>query len=224
MKAADVTLTDYGLALESAAFAYLVHRRQPAGSIRPWVLMFFAGTSTATLCGGTVHGFFDRPESRGHRIFWPASLLATGVAALAGWAIALRLCLDPPRARRLTTVATAEFVAYSTVVLVVNQGFVVAALNYLPPTLFLGLVFGRLYASLRRWQLLAGAGALALSLAATGVQRKKVALHPRYFDHNALFHLLEGGSLFMLYRTFGWLLSRHIDETSVQGIRGGPRP
>lgn len=73
MKAADVTLTDYGLALESAAFAYLIHR---AGWLpRPWVLMFFAGTSMATL---------------------------------AGWAIALRLCLDPRRARRLTTVAATE--------------------------------------------------------------------------------------------------------------------
>jgi uncharacterized protein DUF6962 len=217
VKQPAVTLTDYGLALESAALGYRLGSGRPARPLRHWMTLFFGASSAATLLGGTVHGFFPEEESGGHRVLWPATMLSTGVAALAGWAIAGRLWYPPAGARRVTTLAIAEFAAYSAVVLTRDQRFLVAAINNLPPAFFLGASFARLYGRFRRPPLLMGLGAIGLMLVAAGAQQRKVRL--RFVDHNVLFHLLQGMSLLMLFRTFGWLLSQDIG--TVRSAKGG---
>ena len=172
--------------------------------------LFFGGSSAATLLGGTVHGFFPVEDAPGHRLLWPATMLSTGVAALAGWAIAARLWYAPRIARRLTSLAILEFAAYSAIVLVRDQRFLIAAINDLPPTLFLGLGFARLLGRHRRPRLLTGLGAIGLMLVAAGVQQRKVRLG--LLDHNVLFHLLQGSVLPMLYATFSWLLRHDVGK------------
>ena len=46
------------------------------------------------------------------------------------------------------------------------------------------------------------AAGIALSCGATLLQQAHVAIHPRYFDHNALYHVLQGGALVLLYVGF----------------------
>jgi hypothetical protein len=46
--------------------------------------------------------------------------------------------------------------------------------------------------------MLAG-GAIVLMLAAAVLQQLHVGLHPRWFNHNALYHLLEGIALAVLF-------------------------
>lgn len=54
----DVTLTDYGLALECVLFTYLLHQQGHwRNSIRAWFILFFGSVGLAALAGGTVHGF-----------------------------------------------------------------------------------------------------------------------------------------------------------------------
>jgi hypothetical protein len=204
-----VTLTDYGLALESAGLAYWTHR-QPPRPLRRWMTLFFGASSAATLLGGTVHGFFPSEDSPGHRLLWPATMLSTGVAALSGWATAARVWFTPPAARRLTALASLEFAGYSAIVLMRDQRFLIAAINDLPPTLFLGLGFARLFGRHRSPRLLTGLGAIGLMLVAAGAQQRKVRLGP--LDHNVLFHLLQGSALLMLYGTFSWLLSHDVGK------------
>lgn len=65
----DVTLTDYGLAIECAAFAYLLSRRGCRGDpLRTSFMLFFASTALAAFTGGAVHGFFPDERTWGSRI------------------------------------------------------------------------------------------------------------------------------------------------------------
>ena len=44
-----------------------------------------------------------------------------------------------------------------------------------------------------------GLAASGMSAAAMVVQRRRIAIHPRYFDHNATFHTLQGLGYALLF-------------------------
>src|SRR6266700_3934420 len=54
------------------------------------------------------------------------------------------------------------------------------------------------------WMLISGG--LALSMLAALLQQARIAIHPVYFDHNALYHVVQALALVLLY--FGFLASR----------------
>ena len=79
----DVTLTDYALALESVLFLVLLRRgRARPERPRSWFSLFFGSVSAASLCGGTVHGFFLDEHTLGYAILWPTTLLILQAVAL----------------------------------------------------------------------------------------------------------------------------------------------
>ena len=196
----DVSLTDYGLAVECALFTYLLYRRPSGqGPLRAWFCLFFGATGVAAAAGGTVHGFFPDERTTGSRILWPLTLLAIGVVALAAWGIGARMHFSPPVARGISIAALLAFFLYAAVALLGTQAFAVAVLGYLPAALFLLVVFALRYRWTREPPVLAGLVGLVLTFVASGVQQAGVAVHPVYFNHNALYHLIEGVALFMIY-------------------------
>ena len=201
----DVTLTDYFLALEASVFAYLLWQRGraggggPAGEQRRWWALFFAAIAAAAAAGGTVHGFLLASESRARAVLWPATLIALGAAALAAWALGARLLLLARAVRLLTGAAAAQFALYAGVVLWGAGTFALAVFNYLPATLFLLLA---LAVRCRRHRERAAGTALAgmaLTVAAAAVQRAGIGLHPRWFNHNALYHLIQAAALALIF-------------------------
>ena len=206
----DVTLTDYGLTIECALFAFLVYfhgdRRAPT---RPWFILFFGSIGVATLTGGTVHGFFLDPETIGYRILWLSTLVAGGLAALATWAIGARLWFSEKMARWIIALATLEFVVYCAMVLYFQEFYITIA-NYLPPTLFLLIVFHKLYRHMRIRELGVGTLGLVLTFVAAGVQQGRIALHPVYFNHNAVYHIIQAVALFMIFSAARWLVKKKI--------------
>jgi hypothetical protein len=198
----DVTLTDYGLALENALLTYLLYsQRDSHKSLRAWFALFFGSTSAAALSGGTVHGFFLDEASIGYAILWPLTLIAIGVTALAAWSIAARVQFSETTARWISFVAAVEFAGYSAIVWFVAQTFTVAVANYLPATIFLLLAFISLYrrADTQRRRIALGLWGLLLTFIGAALQQAEIALHPRYFNHNALYHLIQGVALFMIF-------------------------
>jgi len=195
----DVTLTDYGLAIECAAFTYLLCRGEGRQPLRVWFALFFGSAGVAALIGGTVHGFFLDPATTGARILWPATLLAIGATTLAAWAIGARIQFSGRVARRIAIAATLEFVGYALVVVFVAQAFAVAILNYVPAAVFLLVVFFVAYRRTRARPVLVGTLGLAATFLASAVQQGEVALHPVYFNHNALYHVIQAGALLMLF-------------------------
>jgi sugar phosphate permease len=71
------------------------------------------------------------------------------------------------------------------------------------PMLLLGLAAAALEAVRTRsrgWALVALG--LTLSVAAALLQQAHVALHPVYFDHNAVYHVVQAAALVVLYLGF----------------------
>lgn len=204
----DVALTDYGLAIESAAFAYLIARQKPANVLRPWFLLFFASLTVSSLAGGTVHGFFLDPRSTGQIILWPATMLALGVAASSAWVIGAKIQFPDTIARLVVTLAALAFATYCLAVSLVSQAFWVAIIHYLPATAFLLIVLARTYQRTGERPAAIGVLGLLLTFVGSGIQQARIALHPVYFNHNALYHAIQAIALFMVFRCARWLVSR----------------
>ena len=195
----DVTLTDYALALECAVFAWLIW--QPGigeRDVRRWMTLFFASLSASSLLGGTVHGFFLDPASRGYVVLWPLTLLGIGLTALSGWAIGAHLVVRPEAARRIIWLALLQLALYSLAVMFVSQAFWVAVANYLPAALFLLVA---LVVVARRGELAGatiGAWGLVLSFVAAAIQVLQISVHPVYFNHNSLYHAVQAVALALI--------------------------
>jgi hypothetical protein len=195
-----VTLTDYALAIECAVFVIALSRLNARDrELCFWFVVFFASAGAASVLGGTVHGFFLAASSPGRRILWPATILAILATSLAAWNIGAVLHLEERKAIVVRRLAIAQIVLFSLVVLLVTSKFYVGIIAYLPSTLF--LLFALLTTYRRRpdrairW----GVTGLALTLVAAAVQQVHVGVHPIYFNHNALYHVIQGAALGMIF-------------------------
>jgi hypothetical protein len=62
-----------------------------------------------------------------------------------------------------------------------------------------------LFAFAHAWQrrrsdfLAAGIAGVALTFVAAAVQHGRIGLHPRYFNHNALYHLIQAFALLLIF-------------------------
>ncbi len=195
-----VTLTDYGLVFECVILALLLHRLQgTATGFRHWFIVFFYALGFAAFAGGTTHGFIHEKTSLLHTVVWNATLIAIGVVGLAAWMIGARLVSRDVVSRGIRIAAVTFFVTYCAVVVLMVNSFVVAIMYYLPATLFLFIVFLSRYRQRRSSYGLSGMSGLLLTIAAAGIQQAGVGLHPIWFDHNALYHLIQAVALFLLF-------------------------
>jgi hypothetical protein len=208
-----VTLTDYGLAIESVFFACLIyrggHRRNP---LRIWFAMFFGSLGLAAWLGGSVHGFFRDEGTTEYAVLWPATLLAIGVTTLAAWVIGARIQFSERMAKWITVVAAVEFLGYCIVALFDTQAFWIAIADYLPAAVFLLTVFLLAYKRTRERSPAIGSAGLTLTFIASWVQQRRIALHPSYFDHNAFYHLIQAAALFLIFLSARWFVNE--GETS----------
>jgi hypothetical protein len=208
----DVSLTDYGLAAECLWLAYLMTRlRTTAASTLPLLFAaFYFSIAIAAVAGGTVHGFFLDESSHGYSILWPFTLIVIGVTALFGVQIGSALQFCPPITTYINRGAVAIFLAYCAVVLFFRSDFRVAILDYVPALVFLGVTFLLAYRRRNQPRLLIGFIGVCTMLLAAAAQQAKIGIHPVYFDHNALYHVLQGIALFMVF------LAARESSTSVE--------
>ena len=201
----DVTFTDYGLAAECVLFTYLLARKgDRQQQFRTWFAVFFGSLGVASLFGGTVHGFFPDLETPGHRALWPATLLAIGVATLAAWIVGARIQFSRGVARSIAVAAMLQLVGYCVVVLFIVQTFRVAILNYLPASIFLLVVFFLSYIRVRKREVLIGLVGIFLTFVGAAMQQAGIVVHPVYFNHNALYHVVQAVALFMIFWSARW--------------------
>ena len=198
-----VTLTDYLLTLECGLFAVLLARSGPVGvaTVRFAFVTFFGAAASASLFGGTVHGFFPPDAtSAGNRALWIATMLSVGLTALAGLVAGTRLCASRSLANKLTPVFTFLYVIYGVVVIFFRNELIVAIYFYVPATVFLLGVFVWLWTTAKNPGALWGIAGVLLTFAAAGVQVGEIALHPTYLNHNVLFHLVQAIAMYLLFR------------------------
>jgi hypothetical protein len=212
----DVALTDYALAALCATFSTLALRwpAADAGLRRCWIVLF-ASIGLGSLLGGTVHGFFNNAASPGNAILWKATLLCIGVTAAAMWFTGAAIS-HPERGSRsallIQRAAILALIVYACVVLFVTSKFLVAIAMYLPATIYLLVVFVREWLRAPHQRIMLGIVGLALTFVAAAVQQLRIALHPVYFNHNALYHVIQGVALVLLY-----MCARHLTTRQRAG-------
>ena len=210
----DVALTDFALALESAVFVVILIGRGALGiSIGRWLLVFFASVGTASFCGGLAHGFFLH-QPFGDEVLWPATLLAIGTATLAKWAVGAQLIFQPRNARIVVALAFVQFFAYVVAVIFFVRDFLIAVAGNLPGAVFLLVAFAIASRRTGDQRLLAGSAGMALTLLAGLLQQLKVGAHPTYFNHNAVYHLVQAVALFLVFLGANRVVRIRLDPSS----------
>jgi hypothetical protein len=199
----DVALTDYAVALECIFLIFFFPGGVNAVGLRFWFTVFLGSICAASVCGGTVRGFFLDERTLGYAILWPATLLAMGVTALAIWAIAANLLFPRWVVRWVLVMGGIQYFLSNIAVLVLIQEFWVAMVNNLPAILFLMFALGVTYHREKHWRLLLAAAGPALVLIAAVFQYLHVGVDPVYFDYNSLYHVLQGVGFSCSSKVFG---------------------
>ncbi len=200
-----VSLTDFALAIECAAFTVLLARQSATDLVlRKWFVVFFASVAAASLLGGTMHGFFEYSTSPVRTVLWTTTLLSILVTSFAAWSIASVMQLDRRASQWVRWFALAQLVVLTLVVLFVTQQFLIAIVAYLPATVFLLVAFVLAYRRRRSPALASGIAGLALVFIGAAVQQSGVTVHPVYLDHNTLYHVIQGAALWLIYRAARW--------------------
>ena len=196
----DVALTDLGLAVECAWFvALLTGFGAGTGSLAVWFCIFFAATGLAAFLGAVLHGFIPDQRSELYRVLWLGIFAAIGLAAVASWMIGANLIFGDAGVRVVLVGAIIALVAYMAIVIKVSQSFAVPIIYYLPSAVFLFLAFAVAYFRNRGLHFAIGMAGVLLTFVAALVQQLKLKLHPRYFDHNAFYHVIQAIALFLIF-------------------------
>ncbi|MEE2885169.1 MAG: hypothetical protein VX701_05695 [Chloroflexota bacterium] len=200
MKEIDVALTDYALAFECSVFAFvLVRNKCKDQPLSTWFALLFSSVGLASIIGGTIHGFIHE-DTLSHTIFWRATIVSIGISALSAWSIGAKILLGDLGQRVVLVVAALNFSIYLGYVVFFNQDFVVAVANYLPAAIFLLVVFAILYKrNPQRLVFLALAGVI-LTFVAAAIQQMGIGVHAKYFNHNALYHVVQAIGLYLIFR------------------------
>jgi hypothetical protein len=198
--------TDYVMGAVALALAIrLFRQRESEGQMatRLWATALVM-TAIAAVIGGSYHGFIEMLQPAVARWLWTLTLAATGfgsaalvaAAAVAGTGGAIR--------RVLLWIVIAKLACYL-VVISSRTDFIVVIVDYAS-----ALVGVLLLAWLTRPSGLTSAAGfvtagVGLSIVAALIQALHIAPHPQ-FNHNDLFHVVQTGALYLLYR--GGLLMR----------------
>lgn len=206
----DVVFTDLGLALLGAWLAWRLVSAGGRGVLGRGPGLLMAGLASAAFWGAIFHAFFPlNTETRPGFIAWIPVSLSIVVTAATLLELGLRALVPrlDRRTRRRFVVAYAA--AFAAVVLLVDESFTSIVRFYVPALLV--FLFGAAARAIRTgdgWTWIALG--LALSAGAALLQQLRVALHPVYFDHNALYHLVQAAALILLYTGFRRVAERPV--------------
>lgn len=205
----DVTFTDFFLALECLIFAFLILKYgKHSQPLRNWFFLFFVSIAISALTGGIVHGFFNDRQTLGYTTLWPATLIAIGFTAFTIWVIASHISFSTELTQRITRIAALSFLVYCFIVVFFVQAYLIAIVYYLPAVVFLLIIMTLAYRRYRANRILVAIFGLVLGLIAAVIQQGKIGLHPVYFNHNALYHVVQSVALFMIFLGSLWFTNK----------------
>jgi hypothetical protein len=207
-----VPLTDFALALLCAGLAWLA-ARWTAGD-KP-----LRGLVGGVLC---LHRVGCAPGRHRARLFpgatrsalWKGTLLSIGITASTCWILAARVRYTARIVSWIELFAAVQFVAYAVIVLWVNSEFGVAIVTYLPATMFLLVVLAFEHRGSPSPALARGIVGFVLTFVAAAIQALYLASRPVYFNHNVLYHLVQGLALVLIYSGARWTTLRPNASTS----------
>lgn len=206
------TLTDYALAVIGGWFGWKLvfaetHRKIQARQLWGGAMLC---TGLAALLGATSHGFSHYLGNVAALLLWKGTVYAIGVSmlcAVAGTIAGTASATGIVERRVLHAINIAAFAVYALWMLH-HDDFIYVIYHYVPASIFIAvlqlLALWRTRASNARWHArLPSApwliGGVLVTLAGAAVQQSGLALHV-HFNQNDLFHVIQMGGLYLLYR------------------------
>jgi uncharacterized protein DUF6962 len=204
----DVAITDLGLAILGGYFSWrLSTTLRKDGGDREGLgkagVVIMGGLASAALFGAIFHAFFPaKTASLPGRLAWVPVVLS--IVTVAGTLLWLALTLLLPRLPHGVTrsLLMVYCVTFAAVALLVDDSFT-GIVRFYGPALILTLIAAGLQAARTRstgWALIAGG--FTISIVAAVLQQAGVSIHPRYFNHNAVYHVVQGMAVVLLYYGF----------------------
>lgn len=199
-----VSITDLLLFAESSLFATILYQTQSSQLLfRRLLVLLFLALAASSLFGAIFHAFFPLDTGTAGGFFvWMLVANSIGVIASTLWAINA-LAFMGVRVFKITLPLVAIYnISFIYTMFFIDSEFETIILFYAPPLIVLALV--ALTKSLRNWDFSWGGvfAGVILSFAAATAQYLKISPHPEYFDHNALYHLIQATSLAVLFLSF----------------------
>jgi hypothetical protein len=198
----DVVLTDLALALLGAYLGWRLWMAPNRRAMTRTGVVIMGALASAAFWGAVFHAFFPAGTATSAGFMtWVPVVLSILVIAAALLELGLRVSTPrlPPPARH-AIVATYAGV-FAAVALLIDASFSTIVRFYAPIVFLFLIVAGRRAVRDRDagWTLIAVS--FAISVLAAGLQQARVSIH-EHFDHNAVYHVLQGVALVLLYRGF----------------------
>jgi hypothetical protein len=196
----DVAFTDLGLALLGGYLGWrLWNAPGPRMLLRTGALLM-GGLASAALWGAVFHAFFPAGTATpAGFLVWIPVALSIVMAASVMLELSLRLLVARIQSGVRRSIVATYAVVFAVVVLLVHESFSSIVYFYTPALVLLLIAAGQQALRSRDagWTLIAIG--LIMSASAAMLQLAKVAVHPVYFDHNAVYHVVQAIALVFLY-------------------------
>jgi hypothetical protein len=195
----DVVVTDLGLAALGAWCAWRLASVPRTGPLGSADIRLMIGLASAAFWGAIFHAFFpDDTATLAGFLAWIPVSLSIVLAASALLECGLRTLAPGLAPRVRNSIVGAYAAVFAGFVIAVDESFTTIVRFYVPALLFFLLVAEfRAFRRDRGWTFITLG--LALSAGAAVLQQLQVALHPVWFDHNAVYHVVQAAALVVLY-------------------------
>jgi hypothetical protein len=167
--------------------------------------VLLGGLASAAFWGAIFHAFFPGDMATpGGFIAWIPVALSILVVAATLLELGLRILAPGLALPVRRSMVAAYAAAFAAVALLVDQSFTSIVRFYLPALLLflVAAVHQAIRSGRAGWRLIAGG--VTVSAGAAVLQQARVSLHPVYFDHNAVYHVVQGVAVVLLYLGFRW--------------------
>ncbi len=207
----DVVFTDLALAILAAYLARRLWIVAGEKTLRRAGALLLGALAGAAFWGAIFHAFFPAGTATlSGLVAWGPVVLSIVIAAAVMLGLGLRILIPRLRPGAERGIVVTYAASFATVSLLLDHSFSSIVYFYLPALLLLLAATGRQAIRSRSagWTLIVTG--LLMSAGAAMLQQARLAIHPVYFDHNAVYHVVQSIAVLFLY--FGWRRASVIAE------------
>jgi uncharacterized protein DUF6962 len=199
----DVVFTDIALAILGAYLGWRLWKMPGKKTLPRAGGLLLGALASAAFWGAVFHAFFPAGTATlSGGLAWSPVVLSIVVAAAVMLELALRILVPRPSSSIRRYVAMTYATSFAVVALLLDQSFTSIVYFYVPALLLLLVAAGQQAVRSRSAGWILVTTGLLMSAGAAVLQQARVAIHPVYFDHNAVYHVVQSIAIVFLY--FGW--------------------
>ena len=193
----DYIVTIYTFVLAILLFINFSYTNHPA----VWYLgITLVITGIGALLGGSAHGFKPSISEKQHNFLWKGTTISLGFAAFF-----LLLASIKSSSSNSSFITSMNAVAVLQLMIYLywirnHDEFLYVIVNYLFAMILVVILKIYSFITIADQSSIWILGSIIVSIVASGIQAKKIGIHPKYFNHNDLFHVIQLPGFYLLYK------------------------